>query len=199
MWAQVDGDAIVSASLDPPAGDDWLQVADVARPDDTDEHTWDAGVALVGGMPVQTWTARPWTDAEWAQMPMERRERLQRDRLRAELRDTVLAGLEALTAAREAAESDIPIAEDLIAQAQAMEAALADLGASVAGYSPAATYQAAQLDQVKAVLAQVVATQSIIASALAELYGYRRANNEVAVIAHRSLEFLARVLFEVDS
>ena len=52
MWAQVDGDAVVSVSLDPPAGDGWLQVADVARPDDTDEHTWDAGVAVVDGMPV---------------------------------------------------------------------------------------------------------------------------------------------------
>lgn len=198
MWAQVAADVIVSVSLDVPAGDGWVEVADVERPADTDEQTWDVGVELVWGVPTQVWSPRPWTEAEWAQMPVERRERLQRDRLRAELRDTVLAGLEALTAAREAAESDIPIAEDLIGQAQAMEAALADLGASVAGYSPSATYQAAQLDQVKAVLAQVVATQSIIASALAELYGYRRANNEVAVIAHRSLEFLARVLLEVD-
>ena len=67
MWAQVVDGQIASVSLDAPAGEDWMQVADVARPDDTDEHTWDPGVIVVDGMPVQAWTARPWTDAEWGQ------------------------------------------------------------------------------------------------------------------------------------
>lgn len=40
---------------------------------------------------------------------------------------------------------------------------------------------------------------TVIVQAMAELYAYRRANDEVAVLAHQSLEFLARVLFEVDS
>ncbi len=36
---------------------------------------------------------------------------------------------------------------------------------------------------------------TVIVQAMAELYAYRRANNQDAVIAHRSLEYLARYLF----
>ncbi len=36
---------------------------------------------------------------------------------------------------------------------------------------------------------------TIVVRAMAEGYSYRRANNQDAVIAHRSLEYLARYLF----
>lgn len=199
MWAQVDGDAIVSVSLDPPAGDGWLQVADVARPDDTDEHTWDAGVAVVDGMPVQAWTARPWTDAEWARVPAERREWLRWVRRRGELRETVVGGLAALASARAAAEGDVTNAETLRTQALALADELITLTGQVTDFSPAATYSQAQLVQVRAALVSTLTRVTVIVQAMAELYAYRRANNQDAVLAHRSLEFVARVLFEVDS
>lgn len=199
MWVRVDDGRIVAASLSPVDEDGWSRVTEVARPDDTDEATWDAGVAVVDGVPTWTWTARPWLPEEWAQLPAERREALRWRRRRAELRDTVVTGLAALAAARQAAEADVAIAEDLRGQAQAMQASLATLQASLAAFTPAATYQQAQLGQIRSAIASVVATQATIAATLAELYGYRRGNDQVAINAHRSLEFLARVIFEVDS
>lgn len=199
MWAQVSGDVIASVSLDVPEGDGWLQVAEVARPDDTDEQTWDAGVTLADGVPVQTWTARPWTEAEWAQMPAERREWLRWVRRRAELRETVVGGLAALASARAAAEGDVTTAETLRTQALALADELITLTGQVTDFSPAATYSQAQLVQVRAALVSTLTRMTVIVQAMAELYAYRRANNQDAVLAHRSLEFVARVLFEVDS
>lgn len=199
MWAQVSGDVITAVSLDVPAGEGWVEVADVERPDDTDEHTWDAGVALVGGMPVQAWTARPWTDAEWARVPAERREWLRWVRRRAELRETVVGGLAALASARAAAEGDVTNAETLRTQALALADELIALTGQVTDFSPADTYSQAQLVQVRAALVSTLTRVTVIVQAMAELYAYRRANNQDAVLAHRSLEFVARVLFEVDS
>lgn len=199
MWAQVSGDVITAVSLDVPAGEGWVEVADVERPDDTDEHTWDAGVALVGGMPVQAWTARPWTDAEWARVPAERRDWLRWVRRRAELRETVVGGLAALASARAAAEGDVTNAETLRTQALALADELITLTGQVNAFSPAATYSQAQLVQVRAALVSTLTRVTVIVQAMAELYAYRRANNQDAALAHRSLEFVARVLFEVDS
>ena len=199
MWAQVVDGQIASVSLDAPAGEDWMQVADVARPDDTDEHTWSPGVDVVDGMPTQTWTSRPWTAAEWARVPAERRDWLRWVRRRAELRETVVGGLAALASARTAAEGDVDTAETLRTQALALAAELLTLTGQVTDFSPAATYSQAQLVQVRAALVSTLTRVTVIVQAMAELYDYRRANNQDAVLAHRSLEFVARVLFEVDS
>ncbi len=195
MWAQVSGDVITAVSLDVPAGEGWVDVADVERPDDTDEHTWDAGVALVGGMPVQAWTARPWTDAEWARVPAERRDWLRWVRRRAELRETVVGGLAALASARAAAEGDVSNAETLRTQALALADELITLTGQVTAFSPAATYSQAQMLQVRAALVSTLTRMTQLVQAMAELYAYRRANNQDAVLAHRSLEFVARYLF----
>lgn len=112
-----------------------------------------------------------------------------------EIRDTVRAGLVTIRTARAAAEADIVAAEALRVQAQGVATNLGTLASAVAGFTPSATYSAAQLGQVKAALAQVIDTQTTIANALAEMYGYRKANDQVAVIAHKSLEFVARYLF----
>ena len=42
----------------------WQPVTDTVRPPDTDTTTADRSVALVGGIPTETWTARLWTAAE---------------------------------------------------------------------------------------------------------------------------------------
>lgn len=123
---------------------------------------------------------------------------MERDKTRAELRETVVTGLAALAAARTAAEADIATANSLRDTSLSLAAATADLTAAIAAFTPEPYYDSTQLDQVKAALAQLASTQLALAHGLAEIYTYRRANDEVAILAHRSLEFLARVLFEVD-
>jgi len=63
MWAQVVDGQVVSVSLDSPL-EGWSEVTPTARPMDTEAATWDSGVEVVDGLPVQTWTSRPWRDGE---------------------------------------------------------------------------------------------------------------------------------------
>ena len=42
----------------------WLPVVETPRPADTDTTTHDYSVELVAGLPVVTWTPRPWTPEE---------------------------------------------------------------------------------------------------------------------------------------
>lgn len=49
-----------------PSSAGWFPVATTQRPVDTDTTTHDESVALVDGLPVQTWTPRPWTADELA-------------------------------------------------------------------------------------------------------------------------------------
>lgn len=65
----------------------------------------------------------------------------------------------------------------------------------ITAFTPAATYSQAQLGQVKAALVSTLTRMTVIVQAMAESYGYRKANDQVAVTAHRSIEFLARYLF----
>ena len=44
----------------------WFAVTPTARPADTDTTTTDYSVTLVGGVPTETWTTRPWTTDELA-------------------------------------------------------------------------------------------------------------------------------------
>lgn len=199
MWAQVDGGFLVAISVDPPVGDGWVEVVEVPRPDDTDERTWDAGVTVVGGLPVQTWTARPWTPPEWAQMPVERRDYLRWVRRSGELRETVVGGLAALASARQAAEGDMANATLLRTQALALADELIALTGQVSAFAPAATYSQAQLGQVRDAIVATLTKVTVIMQAMAESYSYRYANDQVAALAHRSLEFLARAMFEVES
>ena len=53
--------------------------------------------------------------------------------------------------------------------------------------------------QIKTILAQVISGQAVIADGLAEMCSYRKASDQVAILANRSLEFLARSLFGVES
>ena len=90
-------------------------------------------------------------------------------------------------------------ATPLRTQALALADELITLTGQVTAFSPAATYSQAQMLQVRAALVSTLTRVTVIVQAMAELYAYRRANNQDAALAHRSLEFVARVLFEVDS
>ena len=48
------------------AAADWRPVTDAPAPADTGTTTHDYSIALVGGVPTVTWTARPWTVEELA-------------------------------------------------------------------------------------------------------------------------------------
>lgn len=197
MMAMISGGRIVAVGPDRvrSASDGWTPIVEMPRPDDTLTGTWEPTLALVDGVPTRSWQPRSWAPDE---LPEERRERLERDEARAELRETVVTGLAALAAARTAAEADIATANSLRDTSLSLAAATADLTAAIAAFTPEPYYDSTQLDQVKAALAQLASTQLALAHGLAEIYTYRRANDEVAILAHRSLEFLARVLFEVD-
>lgn len=47
-----------------PSAAGWFPVTQTPRPADTDTTTHDESVTVVNGLPVQTWTPRPWTPAE---------------------------------------------------------------------------------------------------------------------------------------
>jgi hypothetical protein len=52
---------MVGADTRPPG---WLPVVTTPRPPDTATDTHDYSVALVGGVPTEVWTPRPWTPVE---------------------------------------------------------------------------------------------------------------------------------------
>ena len=193
MWVRVENGTIVAASAVEESG--WMPVVEHPRPVDTLTGTWESTLTLVDGVPTRSWQPRSWAPDE---LPEERREQMERDETRAELRETVVTGLAALAAARSAAEADIATANSLRDTSLSLAAATADLTAAIAAFTPEPYYDSTQLDQVKAALAQLASTQFVNDTATTEIYTYRRANDEVAILAHRSLEFLARVLFEVD-
>ena len=49
-----------------PGDAGWFPITTTQRPADTDTTTHDESVQLVAGLPVQTWTPRPWTADELA-------------------------------------------------------------------------------------------------------------------------------------
>lgn len=57
-WDLRDRDPAILATLG------WLPVTQTPRPADTDTTTHDYSVTLVGGVPTETWTERPKTQAE---------------------------------------------------------------------------------------------------------------------------------------
>lgn len=108
--------------------------------------------------------------------------------------DTVRNGLAALEAAREAAQADVETATTLRQQALALADSVTTLKGQVDSFTAAPTYQPAQLNAVRVALAQVCQAQLDMAYGMAEFYQYRKANDQVAIGAHRSLEYLARYL-----
>lgn len=75
----------------------WTLVVETPQPQDTDTVKHDESVVLVDGAPTQTWTARPWTQAELAAQAKEKaREaaRVEREATRAKVK-AIIADLQA--------------------------------------------------------------------------------------------------------
>lgn len=78
MKVRVSDGSITEAARGEPADDaGWVDVRETPKPADTDEGTWAEGVDLADGVPVQTWTRRPWTPAELASLGPTRLAELQ--------------------------------------------------------------------------------------------------------------------------
>lgn len=91
---QVEGGEITAAAGDEVVNSGaWLYPTPTPRPEDTDEGTWAEGVTLVDGVPVQTWTPRPWTAAEVASAEPERLAQLQAARRARALREAARTAL----------------------------------------------------------------------------------------------------------
>lgn len=93
MFVRIDGGLVVAATFaDQPDGD-WLEVQATTRPADTITTTWDEGVGVIDGQPVQTWSERPWTAEELAAMSAARLAALRASTNAQTLRDRLLAAL----------------------------------------------------------------------------------------------------------
>lgn len=84
-YALVQNDTIIEVGFPPPVWNDgerdwdtrpmtdaelaelgWLVVVTTERPPNTDTTTFDYSVELIGGVPTEVWTERPWTAEELA-------------------------------------------------------------------------------------------------------------------------------------
>ncbi len=110
-----------------------------------------------------------------------------------ELRGQVLAGLDGLAAAQAAAAADIPTAQAAAQQATLLAQQAAAQRGVVAGWTPVVTI--AGLTAIRDQMVTMLDRQTIIMQALADLYGYRAANDADAIRSHRAAEFLARYQF----
>lgn len=135
---------------------------------------------------------RPYTDTEAAGL-VERAAEAEREATAQTLRDQLASGVAAIARARDAALEDQARAEALQTQALDAKAATATQRQAVAAFTPAATYSAVQLGQVRNAIADVLARVEEIQQALADFYAYRVALDRNAVTTDDALLWLARL------
>lgn len=111
----------------------------------------------------------------------------------AQLRQSVLAGLDLLATAQAAAAADVSTAQASAAQADTLASQIATQRAQVAAWTPVVTV--AGLAAIRDQMVIMLDRQTIILQALADLYRYRAANDKDAVLSHQASEFLARFAF----
>jgi cytosine/adenosine deaminase-related metal-dependent hydrolase len=109
------------------------------------------------------------------------------------LRDQLAAGVASIRAARDAAEQDQAQAEALLVLALDAKASTVTQRQTVAAFTPAASYSATQLGQVRNAIVDVLARVEEIQQALADFYAYRVAVDRNAVITDDALLWLARL------
>lgn len=166
-------------------------------PDDAwpkgDRTTWDDDETLTHyDFTTEPYTLTPYTDEEAAEA-QPRMAETQRLATRDRLHQQLAQGVAGIVAARDAAVEDQVRAEQLHAQALAAKAATVSQRQSVAAFSPAASYSAAQLGQVRGAIVDVLARVEEIQQALADFYAYRAQVDANAVITDDALLWLARI------
>lgn len=113
------------------------------------------------------------------------------------LRDQLAAGITAMVAARDDAQADVPVAQGLQQSALAHKTAATTQRGQVTAFTPAATYSATQLGQVRDQLALVLERQAVILQAMADMYAYRVAVDRNAVDTDNALLWLAQLVARV--
>lgn len=104
---------------------------------------------------------------------------------------TIRSGLEPLRQAKQASRDDIAVADDLRGQAQALTDDLQTLKGLIDGFTASQTYNPLQMNQMRNMLSQVVAAQIKVTQALTEGYAHRKTDDQTAVVANRSIEYLS--------
>lgn len=163
------------------------------RDADGNPVTWiDVGAREVHDISSGVEQVRPFTDAEntTADAFLDAHARSE---AATGLREQLAAGIDALIAARDAADADIPVAEGLHATATAAHGQAVTQRAQVAGWTPSPAYQPGDLVAVRDQLAAVLDRQAAILTALADIYTYRAAVDRNAVTTDESLLWLARL------
>lgn len=98
-----------------------------------------------------------------------------------------------IIAARTAAPDDQARAESLVTQAFEAKAATLTQRQAVEVFTRAPTYSAAQLDQVRNIIAKTLTCIEEIQQALADFYAYRAQVDANAVLTDNALLWLARI------
>jgi hypothetical protein len=103
-------------------------------------------------------------------------------------------GIAAIQAARTAANNDVAVADSLAASANSLSAQVSSRITAVAGWTPSATYSAADLNAIKSELAGILDKQKQIIDALSAFYAYRKAVDQNAVTTDDAILWLARLV-----
>lgn len=163
----------------------WFVVTPTARPADTDTTTTDYSVTLVGGVPTETWTTRPWTTDELAARA--------RQAVAATLTAQLKAGIAAIRAARDQATTDQATATGLRTQADTLSAAVTTQRTALVSWVPTSTGAArTDLQKLRDDVTAALARQKQIIDAISAFYGYRLAVDQNAVTTDNALLWLAK-------
>lgn len=142
-----------------------------------------------GGALVQERTYTP----EEAEYPEAYQAGLEEQATIRNLRDQLTSGVSSIIAARDAAVQDAVVAAGFQAQANAAEESTETQHATVTAFAPSATYSQAQVVAIRDAIADLLVRVAQIQQALAEIYSYRVAVDNNAVLTDDALLWLARL------
>lgn len=122
-------------------------------------------------------------------------QRAEEERVEAAEVATIKQGMAPLKRAKQDAQADQATADNLRAEAQGLTTDLQTLKGQIDGFTASATYSPQQMNQMRNMLSQVVASQIKVTQALAEGYTYRKGNNQSVVATVTSVLYLFRRFF----
>lgn len=117
--------------------------------------------------------------------------------LEATTRDDLLkqlyAGVAQIESVRDSATSDQATADNLYTQAMSLKSAATTQKGQVQAFVPKTTYTQSDLTAIRDAIATVIARQETIIQAFADMYVYRKANDQSTVVTDNALLWLARL------
>lgn len=165
----------------------WFPVQMPNRPADTATTTWDFSVTLVGSTPTGKWTERPKTEEEVA--------RANENAAAAQITADLRAAVEQIIDIRDMAQADIATATGKRDAAQTIADQIQAQRTQVAAWTPATTTPASAVTDFTLIRNQMVTildNQKKVADAMADVYNYRRLNDNAVVTIYNAVLWLAR-------